>query len=307
MKDAHPGGGLGHRLSFCAIACISFLVSLLPRSAMVKLGRGLGSLSYSLWKSRRAIARANLDLAFGDTKTADEKEAIARESFVNIGASLMELAWGMRRMTDGLFAEVAQVEGVDELEAVLAQGKGALMLPAHYGNWELMTNVSGHVGFTAYFVAKRLKNPYLDRMVNDYRCRRNNHVIHMNGASREMEDALKAGHVVATVMDQKVPLRRGGILLDFFGHPAATTPLMAKLHLDTGAPLIHVRCYPNKDGTCRIVFGPAVRFEPSGDYERDVHDLAQECLSYMEGYIRERPEFWIWGHKRWKLGSGTTQ
>jgi len=304
MKDAAQAGSLLHRLTFSVIVCVSLMVSLLPRRGMVKLGRWLGALVYLLWQERRAIALGNLDLAFGETKTAEEKARIARESFETIGASLMELSWGMRRMNDAVFAEVAEVEGVDLLRSVLAKGKGTLMLPAHYGNWELLTNVSGHVGFTAYFVAKRLKNPYLDRMVNDYRCRRSNHVIHMNGASKEMEDALRAGHVVATVLDQKVPVRRGGILVDFFGRPAATTPLIAKLHLDTGAPLIHVRCYPNRDGTCRIVFGPEVDFEPSGDYERDVHDLTLQCVGFMESYIRERPEFWLWGHKRWKVDSG---
>ena len=305
VKDAAKAGSLFHRLTFGVIVCVSLVVSLLPRGAMVKVGHSLGALAYVLWKGRRGVALGNLDLAFGETKTADEKKRIARESFETIGASLMELAWGMRRMNDEVFSEVTEDEGVDVLRPVLARGKGTLMLPAHYGNWELLTNVSGHVGFIAYFVTKRLKNPYLDRMVNDYRCRRNNHVIHMNGASKEMEDALTAGHVVATLLDQKVPVRRGGILVDFFGHPAATTPLIAKLHLATGAPLIHVRCYPNRDGTCRIVFGPEVDFEPSGDYEQDVHDLTQQCVAYMESYIRETPQFWLWGHKRWKVDSGT--
>jgi KDO2-lipid IV(A) lauroyltransferase len=148
---------------------------------------------------------------------------------------------------------------------------------------------------------KRLKNPFLDRAVNEYRCETGNKVIYMNGASKQMEEVLKRGEVVATLLDQKIPLHEGGILVKFFGHDAATTPLIAKLHLLTFAPLLLVRCYALKSGKCRLVFGTEIRFQPSGDHEKDLHILTQKCLEAIESYIREQPQFWIWGHKRWKL------
>lgn len=103
------------------------------------------------------------------------------------------------------------------------------------------------------------------------------------------------------MIDQKVPVRQGGILADFFGHPAPTTPLLAELALRTGAPIISGRCHPIERGRCRLVLGPEIEFEASGNFEQDVHDLTQKCLDYIESYIRKDPEFWIWGHKRWKL------
>jgi KDO2-lipid IV(A) lauroyltransferase len=147
-------------------------------------------------------------------------EWIAKEAFRNIGASVLELGWGMRRMNRSVFFRTVQVEGLDIIQSALSRKKGAIILPAHYGNWEIMANAVGYLGIHAYFVAKTLKNPYLDKMVNDYRCETGNKVIYMNGASREMRKA-------------------------------ATTPLLAKLHLMTGAPLVLVKCYPLKDGRCR--------------------------------------------------------
>lgn len=292
---------ISHRLEFLVILSISFLVSLLPRKEMVRAGRFFGGLGYRLWEGRRRIALENLQQAFGVTKSRGEIEWIATEAFRNIGASVLELVWGVRRMNRAVFFRIVEVEGLDLIRAALSRGKGAIILPAHYGNWEIMANAVGYLGIHAHFVAKRLKNPYLDKMVNDYRCETGNKVIYMNGASKKMEEVLIKGGVIATLLDQKVPVHEGGILVDFFGRKAPTTALLGKLHLMTGAPLVLVRCYPVKDGRAKLVFGPEILFEPSGDEQKDVHDLTQKCMHAIEAYIRVAPQFWIWGHKRWKL------
>ena len=268
---------------------------------MVKVGRSLGAVGYQLWKARRRIALSNIEYAFRETKTWQEKIWIAREAFKNIGASILELAWGIRRMNEAVFREAVEVEGLSVIQSALSRKQGAIILPAHYGNWEIMANAVGYLKIHAHFVAKRLKNPLLDKAINDYRCETGNRVIYTNGASKKMEAVLKNGGVIATLLDQKVPVHEGGILIDFFGRKAPTTPLLAELHLMTGAPLVLVKCYPLKDGRCRMVFGPEIHFNPSGDHTQDVRDLTQTCMSAIEAYIRETPQFWIWGHKRWKL------
>jgi KDO2-lipid IV(A) lauroyltransferase len=301
MKACYRQARARHRLEFRLFSTISFLVSLLPRKTMVKVGRSLGTIGYLLWKARRRIALSNLQYAFGETKTWREKKWIARESFKNTGASVLELAWGICRMNETVFRQAVEVEGLPVIRSAMNRKRGAIILPAHYGNWEIMANAVGYLKIHAHFVAKRLKNPYLDKAINDYRCETGNRVIYTNGASRKMEAVLKKGGVIATLLDQKVPVHEGGILVDFFGRMAPTTPLLAELHLATGAPLVLATCYPLRDGRCRMVFGPEIRFVPSGDHSKDVHDLTQACIAAIEAYIREKPQFWIWGHKRWKL------
>lgn len=256
MKPRHRPVKMRHRLEFRLFWAISFLVSLLPRRAMVRVGRGLGAIGYFLWRGRRQIALDNLRFGFGESKTLQQRRWIAKEAFKNIGASVLELAWGMRRMNEAVFRRTVVVEGLSVIRAAMEKKRGAIILPAHYGNWEIMANAVGYLNIHAHFVAKRLKNPYLDKAINDYRCETGNRVIYTNGASRKMEAVLKKGEVIATLLDQKVPVHEGGILVDFFGRKAPTTPLLAELHLATGAPLVIVRCYPLKDGRCRFIFGP---------------------------------------------------
>ena len=290
-----------YRMEFRIFMTVSFLVSLLPRRGMVRVGRFLGGLGCRLWRARRWVALRNIHFAYGETKSWQEKEWIARECFKNATASLLELAWGIRRMNEAVFRETVDVEGLDIARSALSRKQGLIILPAHYGNWEIMANAIGYFGINAHFVAKRLKNPYLDKAINDYRCETGNSVIYTNGASKKMEEVLRRGEVIATLLDQKVPIREGGILVDFFGRRAPTTPLLSELHLATGAPLVMARCYPLHDGRCRLVLGPEIHFDPSGDYDKDVHDLTQVCMDALEDYIRKDPQFWLWGHKRWKL------
>jgi KDO2-lipid IV(A) lauroyltransferase len=301
MGSSKKKGHISHRLEFCVFLTVSFLVSLLPRKAMVRLGKCLGGFGYRIWNTRRRIALSNIEYAFGGAKTRKEKEWIAKEAFKNIGASVLELFWGVRRMNEAVFRDAVEVEGLHIIRSALSRNVGLILLPAHYGNWEIMANAVGYLQIHAHFVAKRLKNPYLDKAINDYRCETGNRVIYTNGASRQMEAVLKQGGVIATLLDQKVPVHEGGILVDFFGRKAPTTPLLAELHLMTDSPLMLVRCYPLEYGRCRLVFGPEIRFNATGNQKQDVRDLTQACMTAIEDYIREKPQFWIWGHKRWKL------
>jgi lauroyl/myristoyl acyltransferase len=98
-----PRGRISHRLEFLVVWTFSFLISLLPRKEMVKMGRFFGGMGYRLWNDRRRIAMSNLRSAFQADKTREGLEWIAKEAFKNIGASVLELGWGMRRMNRSVF------------------------------------------------------------------------------------------------------------------------------------------------------------------------------------------------------------
>lgn len=289
-----------YRLQYYGLLLLSILVAMLPRPGMVKVGRFFGGLVFLLWKSRQRITLKNLDLAFGGSKTNAEKKWIAKETFKNLGASILEMSWGMVRMNEKVFLNSVEIEGLELVKSALSNGKGVLFLPSHYGNWEMMLNSFGYLGLNMHYVVKRPDNPYIDKMVNNYRCRPGNTTIYMNGATKQMEEALKNGEIVGTMMDQKISTRRGGILIKFFGHDAPTPPLVARLHLQTSAPIIPTRCYPLKNGNCKLIFGPEIEFKPSGNDDEDIYNLTQTCMSFIEAFIRKDPQYWIWGHKRWK-------
>jgi KDO2-lipid IV(A) lauroyltransferase len=90
------------------------------------------------------------------------------------------------------------------------------------------------------------------------------------------------------------------VFVDFFGQLASTTPTLSLLALKTGAPIIPVFSIPGPGGSYRIVYGPEVQVERTGDRDRDVRLLTERCTKIIEEQVRAHPECWLWMHERWK-------
>ena len=103
------------------------------------------------------------------------------------------------------------------------------------------------------------------------------------------------------VMDQRVRPEQGGIRVPFFGVEALTTPIPASLALRTGVPTVPIFAYPKPEGGWRIEIEEAI--PPTGDPRDDEAVAAQtrRYLAVMEKAIRNRPEQWLWMHRRWRI------
>jgi KDO2-lipid IV(A) lauroyltransferase len=94
-------------------------------------------------------------------------------------------------------------------------------------------------------------------------------------------------------------LDREAIFVDFFGKPASTTFIVAKLALRTGAEVLPVFA-PWDRQRIRLIIGEPLRVERTGDEDEDVRRLTQEYTRVVEEYVRRYPDQWLWIHRRWK-------
>ena len=150
-------------------------------------------------------------------------------------------------------------------------------------------------------IVRALKNPLLDDLVNDFRCRSGNRVIERERSMIKAMRVLKRGEIVVLVFDQSFDPSLGGIFVPFFGLPAATTRAAAVLSLKTRAPIVPTVCEPIPGGRYRIRFEEPVQFEPTGNDEEDIYHLTAKCTNYLEDIIRQRPGPWVWMYKRWRV------
>ena len=100
-------------------------------------------------------------------------------------------------------------------------------------------------------------------------------------------------------MDQNTSLQEG-IFTDFFGLPASTSTGIVLLALRTGAPILPGYLTPMHRGGYTIKFLPPFEAIRTGDRDRDIEINTRMINKILEGIIREQPESWLWGHKRWK-------
>ncbi len=288
----HP---VRYKLELGAYRGAKFLVNLLPETTRLALGRWGGRLGYLLDARHRRVALQNLELAFPEWPLADRKR-IAKKSFGNIGTAAVELATSADLDRES-YLDRLDFEGWENFELAERAGKGILLMTAHIGNWEALAQAPVLRGKPVSFVARPLDNPYLEGEIRRIRERFGNRTIMKRGAARQLIRTLRGGGITGLLIDQRVHPNEGKAY-DFFGHPAYTTPLMARLSLRTGAPVVPVFGIPLEGWRrCRLVYRPPIFPESNG--EDAVDRLTLQYLRTIEEAIREWPEFWLWAHRRW--------
>jgi KDO2-lipid IV(A) lauroyltransferase len=289
-------------LESAAVGAMTALAGVLPRTAMLGIGSAVGRLSYAIDARHRRITLDNLRLAYRDELPERELRRIARGSwahFARIGIDTLNFG----RFSADAIGRVVHYQGLEHIRAAYDRGRGVLLFSGHYGHWELIALMQGHLGLPLVLVTRPLDNPMLEARLGKLRGASGNVIIHRRGAVREMLKALRRGLGVAIVIDQDA--RRRGIFVPFFGRPSSTTPTLASLALKTGAAVVPVFSVPRRDGSYDVTYEPEVVIEDTGDPEADVRRITAHCTAIIERWVRLHPEIWLWMHRRWKTAPKT--
>lgn len=262
------------------------------------LGSGLGDFLYFVLKKRRRIALKNLQIAFDDEMSTDERAKICRRSFQQVGKTGIEFLRFPKLTMANVWEEVT-VDGKEHLIQALDKGKGAIVFLPHFGNWELLAMVYGAlIPNQAKAIAFPLKNRYLNALVSQYRERLSLRLITRRQAVRETLRSLKENYAVGFFADQNAG--REGVFVDFFGQQASAVRGPATLALKTGAPLLLSIAIRQPGDRHHVLITPKIDLEISGDLEQDVQTNTARILKILETYIRRYPDQWLWTHNRWK-------
>jgi KDO2-lipid IV(A) lauroyltransferase len=287
----------GHRVGHALFLGFRNLIKLLPRKACLTLGSMLGRMVYCFDKKHREIALKNLHIAFGEEMPASEKKRLAQCSFEHFGKALFDTL-KFSSLTEEKKEALLSIDGEEHVRNALDKGKGALILTAHYGNWELGIIPISKLG-EFHVIARALD---IDRFENELLAIRKGfgaNVIYKQQATRHTLRALKENRIVAILIDQNV-LHDEAVFVDFFGKLAGTTPGPAIFHLRSGAPIIPAFCVPTSSGGYHIQLHMGLEFPSTGDHRVDVQLITQTCTKIIEDQIRDKPEFWLWFHDRWR-------
>jgi KDO2-lipid IV(A) lauroyltransferase len=188
---------------------------------------------------------------------------------------------------------------LENYKAAIAQGKGILYLTGHFSSWELLPSAHALHGYPLSFVTRPLDNAPLDKYLLDLRESKGNRVINKRNSARQILKNLASGSTAGILMDQNTSLQEG-MFVEFFGIPAATSTSVALFALRTDAPVLPGYLTPMRNGRYTIKFLPPVNVVRTGDMSRDLEINTRRFNDILEGIVREQPESWLWGHKRWK-------
>jgi KDO2-lipid IV(A) lauroyltransferase len=189
--------------------------------------------------------------------------------------------------------------GLNNYREALSKGKGLLYLTGHFSSWELLPIAHALHGYPLSFITRPLDNSALEHYILRMRESKGNEVINRRNSSRSILKKLSSKGAVGILMDQNTTFHEG-IFVDFFGLPAMTTTSVARFALHTDAPILPGYLTPMHKGRYKKKFLPPINLVRTGDMDRDTAENTRLLNEVLEKIIREQPESWLWGHKRWK-------
>jgi KDO2-lipid IV(A) lauroyltransferase len=277
---------------------VTVLAGAVPLPALLLVGRGIGLLGWALG-IRRRVALENLATAF-----PDRDEAFRRRILFRFWQHLGRLVVEFLRSPSLSPADIDRLvdidpEGYARFERAYGEGKGAVVVTAHFGNFELLGSFWNRRGLKVTAITKRLSKNAFNAFWLEQRRRAGLLEVPDSGSIREILGVLRRREVLAIMIDQNMIPRRA-VFAPFFGKPAATTPAPAVFAERSGAPVFLVLMHPLPGGRHRVTLDGPVPFEREGDRERDVLAFTAQLNRLLEERVRAEPEHWYWIHRRWK-------
>ncbi len=289
-----PGQGHGAGRKTVSIASRSFagIMARIPLPLACGLARCLGRIAYYVVPRIRKVGLANLELAYGDTLSIQEKRGILKASVAHVAMTAAEFAH-MPRLYAAKYAGLVEIRGKE----LLPEG-GFLCVGAHFGNWEWMASFMSAQGHPIAEVVRPLDDPDLNAMVDAVRRGGGIDTIPKEDAGREIIRRIREGFGVGVLLDQSP--RRNGVPVKFFGVECWATIAPAMIAARTKAPIHPVTMVRNPNGTHVLHVHPAIEMVHSGSLRNDLLENTQRCQDALERIIRQHPEQWMWFHRRWK-------
>lgn len=289
----------GQWLEACvAQGLLAFLGRMKPETASTfagALARGIGP-----WLPVSHVAERNLELAMPEL-TPRARRTVIRGVWENLGRTVGELPHIASLQENTQSGPGFEVQGADYLHEQAQRGGPVLLVSGHIGNWEMLPPAVARHGLPFASFYRAAANPWVDaliRTLRDEAMGEEKVPLFAKGAkgAREALAYVARGGRLGMLVDQKM---NDGLEVTFFGKPAMTAPALAAMALRYRCPVIPgyvVRLGPAR---LRVVVEAPLPLPDTGDRQEDTRLLTQAINDRLESWIRQRPQSWLWLHRRW--------
>jgi KDO2-lipid IV(A) lauroyltransferase len=287
---------LQHWLEYGALVGTALVLRVLPRRVALAAGAGIGWLGWTL-RIRRKIVLANVARALPDMPPR-ERERLAARAARNFGRTVTEFLRfaGRDRRRAG---ELVTIQGQEELEAALAEGRGAIVVTGHLGAWALYVAMLGVKSVPTALLVGRQRNPRVDALILSIPGEHVTLVSHGKRAPRELLQNLSAGKAIVMVADQHGGPR--GTVAPFFGVETSTLSLPAALVIRQDLPLFSMAGHRVDAGRHELALRRLVVPPEDGCGEdarrRQITALCNEAIAEA---VLEQPDQYFWYHRRFR-------
>lgn len=283
-------------ISFYIFFVINYLVTLLPLRVLYIFSDIFFVILYYFPSYRRKVVAGNLKNAFPEKDDA-ELRRIARRYYRHL-ADLFVETLKVTHMSGKQIARRFRFREMTLLNRLYDEGRDVVAVCSHYNNWEWLSSMPLFTRFTAMTIYKPLKNKYFDRLMFDFRSKYGVVPSPMQSILREILKRRKTGElsVTAFIADQTPPPDDHTWWTNFLNQETGffTGPEKVAVKLDMAVIFVHI--IKVRRGYYEVEMS-LISENPKSEVQ---YAITEKHVRRLEEIIREKPEYWLWSHRRWK-------
>jgi Kdo2-lipid IVA lauroyltransferase/acyltransferase len=284
-----------YRLEWLGLVLAAKLIPLCSRKACYHIAQAAGTLLSFVDRQRYQVAFNNLEVAFGDRFSPQERQKIVRESFQHFARTMVDLLWSPR-LTKENFSRYIELENFEETARDTGPERSLMIACYHYSNFEWLSLACGFLDLKGTIISQEFKNSSLDPIFKKLREQSGHELVPRDRGITRLYKVLRRKGRTAMLVDLTIPPSQGAVAINCFGLQTSVTSAHAWLHERTGVPIVPAHTEPLANGRYRLVFHPKIETTAG----MTVQQIAQACWDSFDPYVRKSPAPWLWMYKYWR-------
>lgn len=275
---------------------LNWIVTLLPLRVLYIFSNLMYFVLYYFPSYRKKVVTANLKNSFPE-KT--EKEIIViRKKFYRHLADLFVETLKLTHMSEKQFKARFTVSNLQVIEKLLAEKRDAIAVLGHYNNWEWLGAFPMYTGYKAVSIYKPLQNKYFDKFINSLRMKHGMVLTPMSNIIREIINDRKNNiNTISAFISDQTPIRTEiKYWTTFLNQDTPVYMGTEKVASKYDMAVVFFDIQKIKRGYYNLNI--ELLFDHTANLPE--HLITETHVRRLEKQIIEKPEFWIWSHRRWK-------
>lgn len=270
-------------------------LSLLPLQALYFLTYPVYILIYYILRYRRVVTKQNLTNAFPH-KSQFEIQQLEKKYYRYLSRLLAELIKGLTISESELRKRVI-LHDREVLQGIYDKYGASMVLLGHYGNWELIALAAELVAPHHFcIVYKPIHNSFVNQLMNKTRKRFGADTLPMEFTYSTIKNSQSDKTLFTLVADQSPSNLKSAQWVKFLNQDTAFMSGADLLNKRLNIPVCYLHVKSSKSGFYELY--PKVIIESNNSDQGS--NLIKQYAELLEADITQKPEMWLWSHKRWK-------
>jgi len=284
------------RIGVYLFQATSWILSRVPNFVLYGFADIIFMFLYYLIGYRKKVVFKNLKNSFPE-KSVKELKSIQTKFYRHLSDVFIENI-ALIKMKPERISKMVEFKNHDILNDLYSQGKSIVGVTAHYGNWEIFITLPLFSPHTTLCVYKPLNNKFFDREFYKMRAKFGEVPVTMNDAYRAVLK-FNRNHtltILGLISDQRPPVKSSNYWTTFLNQETPVFLGPEKIAKKLNAAVVYTHVDKIKRGKYLLI--PTLLYDEVKNCKE--YEITEAHLRLLENYIREKPEYWLWSHKRWK-------